>query len=68
MICNNYFQVIHIIIEKIIIGNNCCAVINIFLYFIWLKLFTKNFCIKFSYFKINETKDLGNPFYFSKLW
>ena len=67
IICN-YFWVIHLINEEIIIGNNRCAVINIFVYFIWLKLFTKNFCIKFSYFKINEKKDLWNPLCFSKLW
>ena len=55
----NYFWVIHLTTEKIITGNSCCAVINIFIYFIWLKLFTKNCYIKFSYFKINETKDKG---------
>ena len=48
----NYFWVImnreHIIIKKIITGNKCRAVINIFVYFIWLKYFSKTFCIKFS--------------------
>ena len=47
----------HAIIEKIIIQNNCCAVINIFVYHILLNDF---------WLKPNETKELVNPLYFPK--